>query len=252
MTTTATLTWNPAVLDRKESINRKTAAVTTAAVFMLLLLSLLWLGMYSQSPKPEPDGFSLALGFSTQGSGEDAATPQTNVSPAASINAPSILTQSVEDAPVVNTSNSTVASTNPTVVSQPTVVNGSQFSGFNSSTAVTSGHGNNDNPGLAGDVTGPNLTDNGLNGDSELLGRSALHKERPATQKDVYGKVRVKITVNSQGKVINAIYSSNGSTTADSYLKQISIEAAMKWEWSTDPKHRPEQIGFIDFKYTAQ
>ncbi len=260
MTNTASLNWNPEVLDRKERINRQAAAVTTAAVFSLLLLSLWFLGMYRQNPEPETIGTIIIFGTSAEGSGEDATEPNTsadvqsqqnNSTPSAQTNTPAV-TQNMVEAPAVNSSlTNTTAPT--TINEQPSVVQGSQFSGFNSNANSTSGQGNNNVPSVAGDIrgTGTNLT-GGLTNGEQLDGRSAVHRERPATQKDVYGNVRVKITVNSQGKVISALYSSDGSTTADSYLKQISIEAALKWEWTADPQHRPEQIGFIDFKYTAQ
>jgi len=143
----------------------------------------------------------------------------------------------------------------------PTPDPGSTFGGFKSDNNTAGGKGNDNVPGDKGNPKGTGTawdgngsgTVPGGNGDGwGLSGRSPLKKIQPEGKRDAFGTVRIKITVNSQGKVINAVYSSTGSTTADSYLKQISIEAALKWEWSADPQNRPEQMGYIDFKYAAQ
>jgi outer membrane biosynthesis protein TonB len=143
----------------------------------------------------------------------------------------------------------------------PTPDPGSTFGGFKSDKNTSGGKGNDNVPGDKGNPNGTGTawdgsgsgTVPGGNGDGYgLSGRSALKKIQPKNENKVLGTIRIKITVNSQGKVINAVYSSTGSTTADSYLKQISIDAAYKWEWSADPQNRPEQMGYIDFKYAAQ
>lgn len=189
---------------------------------------------------------------------------------------PDVVTQNNIDAPAVNTNKSKPTQPTPPTnepepdpvipedkpkPAPPTPDPGSTFGGFKSDKNTSGGKGNDNVPGDKGDPKGTGTSWDGTgsgtvpggNGDGwGLSGRSPLKKAQPEGKRDAFGTVRIKITVNSQGKVIKAVYSSSGSTTADSYLKQISIEAALKWEWSADPQNRPEQIGFIDFKYTAQ
>ncbi|CAN5265782.1 hypothetical protein BH09BAC1_BH09BAC1_26860 [soil metagenome] len=251
-------TWNPAITENEKG-NRRKSVITTGMIMSLLLLALFILGMYRQNPLPPPnsDLSVTMLGTTEQGNGEQmptSTTPIANASTAATTSSQpvSALTSQIATAPVVAVSNnpsSTTPAINPN--QNPPLLPG--FTGFQSNTNQTGNHGDDNIPGDKGKPTGTDINGDGHdNGDGVLSGRSPLRKERPVAKNDVSGTVRIKITVNAQGKVIAASFSSQGSTTSDSYLKQLSIDAALKWEWSTDPKNRPEQTGFIDFKYAQQ
>lgn len=203
---------------------------------------------------------------------ETEAQPETEVTPTPEAPVEEVVTQEFEEAPVVAPAKPkpTPEPTKPVETpkeptkpvekpkTEPTPKPGSTFGGFESDENKSGGKGDDQVPGDKGKPggTGTNWEGEGSGtvpggqGDGYgLAGRSPLRRIEPKAEKEVSGTVRIKITVNSQGKVISAVYSSDGSTTADSYLKQISIEAALKWEWTADPQKRPEQVGYIDFKY---
>lgn len=278
-----------------EPSNRRNSAITTAIIMLLVLLALFLFGKYRQNPPPGEKGIAVVFGTTDQGSGDEAPsstnpdverTPEevteTEVQPVEEVQptevtpVEEVVTQTIEEAPVVAPSKPVTQPTKPVEKPKPTEPvkpveqpkpapptpdPGSTFGGFKSDKNTSGGKGNDNVPGDKGDPKGTGTawdgsgsgTVPGGNGDGwGLSGRSPLKKIQPEGKRDAFGTVRIKITVNSQGKVIAAVYSSDGSTTADSYLKQISIEAALKWEWSADPQKRPEQIGWIDFVYKAQ
>lgn len=225
--------------------NRQKSAVVTILIMSLLLLVLFIVGLYKKNPAPQStiniamvpfvDDFAPTTSNNT--------TPKTNNSSAAP--ATTIPTQQFEEAAIMPASPATVSMVAPTPALGSTFLgfsiipsNGNPLTGLQPSNIV--GASNND---------GPN-SHNGLSG--KLEGRATLHRELPATEKQVYGTVRVRVTVNAAGKVVSAVYDASNSTTTDLDLKQLSITAALKWQWSADPKNRPEQVGYIDFEYAPQ
>ncbi|CAN5265623.1 hypothetical protein BH09BAC1_BH09BAC1_26850 [soil metagenome] len=272
-----------------EKDNRRNAFLATIITLALILLILFILGLYRQNPPPEAGGTPLSFGFTDQGM--DGITPtSTNPQPQMEqpkevaqpvtepVTEPEVLTQDFEEAPVISKpveqpkpvekpkeTPKEVPKETPKEAPKPQANPNDMFGGFKSDQNNSGSSGTGGDPGMQGkpngngpsgigDGTGtgtqPGSGGNGLG--YGLSGRSALKKIAPDAKQDVFGTVRIKITVNSAGKVINAVYSADGSTTADSYLKSISIEAAMKWEWSADPQNRPEQLGYIDFVYKRQ
>ncbi len=171
----------------------------------------------------------------------------------------------------------------PPIPAEPTVIPGSTFpkgggkgtgggagnqgspSGTGTGTSGTGGGDGGNGPGSGGGSGSGNGTGSGIGdgpgsgpgsgggsggGTGYSLGNRKPTKQiAPVSDQNKFGTVRIKIFVNSQGKVINAVYSASGSTTTDSYLVAKAKEAAMKWEWSPDPNNNPEQIGYIDFVY---
>ncbi len=246
---------NPEVAERRLKGNQRKSAIFTTLLAALLLVTLLVLGFYQPNQEPKPEHNFVAIGTMEANLNEDAASaaaPGTSTAAIApSVGTPvnsqtvSTVTQTVEDAPTI------AASTSNTATITPPLLPG--FMGFQNHTPTNGNNTGTDD--FAGKPGGTGINPNGGtndNSDGVLDGRSPIFKERPLAKNDVSGTVRVKITVNSKGKVIKAIYSAEGSTSNDAYLKQLSIEAAQKWEWSADSQNRPEQMGFIDFKYAAQ
>lgn len=65
--------------------------------------------------------------------------------------------------------------------------------------------------------------------DRGLQGRGLVGElPRPKYPGNKSGKVVIRVTVNSAGRVTNAVYEPNGSTSSDSALVQAAIEAAKR------------------------
>ncbi len=64
------------------------------------------------------------------------------------------------------------------------------------------------------------------------------------------GRVVVKITVNRQGKVIQAIPGVKGTTNSASCLLAPAKKTALSFKWKPDPKAPAKQIGFIEITFS--
>jgi colicin import membrane protein len=82
-----------------------------------------------------------------------------------------------------------------------------------------------------------------------LSGRKMTVKPNPVVEGNKYGKVVIKITVDKSGNVIDASFTSGGSTTTDSYLVSLSIREAKKAKFDNAPTAADEQFGTITFTY---
>jgi len=102
---------------------------------------------------------------------------------------------------------------------------------------------------IYGDITGPGLGQSGKG--YGMNGRSLGHKPMPVSEKQEYGIVAIKIRVGKNGKVINAQFTSKGSTTTDKYLIDLSIREAYKVTFNPDSNAPDVQIGWVSFHYKA-
>ena len=62
-------------------------------------------------------------------------------------------------------------------------------------------------------------------------------------------KVAVDITVDAKGKVINATFQQKGSTTANSFIKNIALKKARQLQFNVDEQDLQDQIGTIIFNF---
>ena len=93
-------------------------------------------------------------------------------------------------------------------------------------------------------------TGTGLGGNYNLAGRKALSKpkEQPDCQEE--GIVVVRIQVNKNGRVINAIPGVKGSTNTAACLLKPAKLAALKTKWNSDSKAPSKQTGTIIYKFS--
>ena len=70
--------------------------------------------------------------------------------------------------------------------------------------------------------------------------------EKPAEE----GLIRMKIVVNSEGKVISAAYDAVNSTSGDTELIRLSKIAAKSTLWETSSK--PRRSGYMDFRFELE
>lgn len=143
------------------------------------------------------------------------------------------------------------------VVEEPKVDESALFTNTNNNPNQGDGTENGDqgNPdgslesNIYGDITGPGLGNSGKGWG--LNGRSLGHKPQPVSEKQEYGTVTIKIRVAKNGKVVNAQFSSKGSTTTDKYLVDLSIRESYKVTFNPDSKAPDVQVGFVTFHYKA-
>jgi len=119
------------------------------------------------------------------------------------------------------------------------------------------GEGNDNQAGDKGDPNGdPNASSyygqgKGLDGDGNyrLGGRKALNKEKFVQDCNESGVVVVKIEVNQQGKVINAVPGSRGTTNTAPCLMEPAKRAALATKFNSDAKAPAKQTGYIEYEF---
>ncbi len=114
-----------------------------------------------------------------------------------------------------------------------------------------SGNGTGTGVGSGSGTGGGSGSGNGKgSGSGYSLGdRKALLKPAPAYNCDEVGKVVVQITVDKNGKTINATPGIKGTTnTAKCLLDQAKI-AAMNTKWSADENASEQQVGKIEYNF---
>lgn len=121
----------------------------------------------------------------------------------------------------------------------------------------TEGEGNDATGGDKGDPDGdPNASSyygqgKGLDGDGNyrLGGRKALNKEKFVQDCNESGVVVVKIEVNQQGKVINAVPGVKGTTNTANCLLQPAKKAALATKFNSDADAPIKQTGYIEYEF---
>ena len=121
----------------------------------------------------------------------------------------------------------------------------------------STGEGDDTKAGVKGSEKGnPNSTNyygnttEGSGGNYNLAGRKALSKpiEQPDCEEE--GVVVVRITVDKNGKVIQAIPGVKGSTNTAACLLKPAKAAALKTQWNADENAPANQVGTIIYKFS--
>jgi len=119
------------------------------------------------------------------------------------------------------------------------------------------GEGNDNQAGDKGDPNGdPDASSyygqgKGLDGDGNyrLGGRKALNKEKFVQDCNESGVVVVKIEVNQQGKVVNAVAGVKGTTNTASCLLEPARRAALATKFNSDVDAPVKQVGTIIYEF---
>lgn len=82
-----------------------------------------------------------------------------------------------------------------------------------------------------------------------LAGRNIKALPRPSTQFNQEGKVVVRITVNAEGKVVQAVPGFSGTTISDEKTRQIAREAAMRAEFEPATNSTAPAVGTITYTF---
>ncbi|MCO5232669.1 MAG: hypothetical protein LC105_10760 [Chitinophagales bacterium] len=135
---------------------------------------------------------------------------------------------------------------------------GNSKPGGNQGSPDGSMNGGNGTGGSGGGTGGGHGTGDGLGSGSgkgssvshNLTGRNILSKPEVVNNRNALGKVVITVKVNKNGIVTDATYSSQGSSTNDAYLIDLSIKSARKIKFSATSSGADEQFGRITFNYT--
>ncbi len=125
-----------------------------------------------------------------------------------------------------------------------------QGTSSNSSQGNTSGTGNQGEPTGSPDSNNYSGTGLGNKGVSyDLQGRNSLSIPKPQYNLQEGGKVMVEITVDKNGKVVNARPGMPGSTTSNSTLFEAARKAALKAKFNSDSSAPAYQKGTITYHF---
>lgn len=129
---------------------------------------------------------------------------------------------------------------------------GSKNSGTNTtSEGITGGPGNQGVP--SGSVDSNVRGDGGGTGNSgisyDLKGRGFQKLPTPKYDYQGEGRVVVEVSVDREGKVVQAIPGSKGSTTLDEYLLKVAKDAALEARFEAKPEAPAVQKGTITYNF---
>ncbi|MFL9845964.1 energy transducer TonB family protein [Flavobacterium rhizosphaerae] len=252
---------------------------TVATVILLLLALLCILFSLSYFDPPPENGIAINFGTSDVGMGDIQPTEPVRSAPQPTPTPPQtapveeqVVTQDVEDAPVISNEKPTkqppkeqVKPTPKPTPAPPTPSKAtndalnSLINGPKSDGKANGGEGNDNKAGdkgridgtLGGDYNGGSGGGNtrGGNGNYQLGNRGALAKPSPKYTCNEQGTVVVQISVNRSGKVIEANSGVRGTTNAASCLLEQARIAAMNTTWEPDPDAPDKQIGKIIYNF---
>lgn len=251
----------------------------TGSIYILLFLFLIYSGFTAKYLIPSEEGILVNFGQDEAGFGEvePMFTEKIEKEPAEQLELPTIekkevvITQDYEDAPSIdaekekpdNKPDQPQVVTNPKAtykpVEKPKTVNQNALWGKNRNTTSTAsegvvpgGTGNQGSPG--GDINSQNHSLGGGFGNgvtASLEGRESVSLPKPPKmQKE--GTIVVEVTVDKNGKVINAVAGVKGSTTLDNQLKEVARNAAMSSRFSRKDDAPDFQKGKIVYNFRFQ
>jgi len=82
-----------------------------------------------------------------------------------------------------------------------------------------------------------------------LAGRSLAGNDKVIQQCNEEGTIVVQVTVNKQGRVIDAQYSAKGSNSTSQCLIKPAIATAKTFKWNQAPDAPDTQIGFVEINF---
>ena len=258
-----------------ETPEEKKSFAITSAIFAILLLLCVFLGLTYMDPPPE-NGIAINFGTSDVGQGEIQPTepiqsaPQPTVSEPVTAQEDEVLTQD-EDAPVVVTpkKDTKKPTEKPKDPVKPKVetqklpskeTNNALDALLNGKKADGTAQGGHGDDGLAGDKGDPNgsLYSNSFYGNGTgngtgsgtgsgygLNGRRLASPGKKVEQcGNESGTVVVQITVNKSGNVIKTQYT-KGTTNTTPCVLEAAYKTAREYKWQPDSNAPDTQIGFV-------
>jgi len=251
---------------------RKSAAIT-AIILMLLILGVLNFGMKYLDP---PEEYGLAINYGNSALGSVAPVEKTKKkatqkvaekqafvvekmkeTPKEILKEEIISSDTSKDVPVV-AKKKEVLKENPkpklSKESQDALTN---LLNANSSDGKPKGEGDDMVPGVKGEEKSDanslkyyGNTSSGSDGAYNLAGRKALLKPKEQPDCEEEGTVVVRIQVDKNGKVVQAMAGIKGTTNSAPCLLKPAKQAALRTQWNADSKAPTKQVGTIIYKFT--
>jgi hypothetical protein len=171
-----------------------------------------------------------------------------------------IQTQSTEEAVAVNTKKSTSTAA-PTAAAEekpatPTINQNALYKG-KKNTGTGKGDGTGSTPGNQGSINGDPLSNNygeggsGF-GDTPIALRRFTNLVTPQDDGQKTGKIAVRISINREGIVINAVPGVKGTTLNDRELWQKCKEAVMGARLNQSENAPDVQVGVVIFNFKVK
>ena len=282
--------------------HEKKSFLITTGIYALFILLMFFFGLTYMDP-PEERGIAINFGTTDVGSGIVQPDTPVKTSPQPRRTPPpeeveettaeniqeDVVTQEVDDAPVIEKKEEVVKETKkkpeqpkeeikekveeaqpePTPEPEPEPVKEqkpkksvtdameSLMNGPENDGQSEGGEGNDNLSGDKGDPDGdPNAknyygTGKGLDGDGNyrLGGREALSKKKFVQDCNESGEVVVRIEVNRNGDVIKATPGAKGTTNSSSCLFNPAKRAALATKFNSDSKAPSTQVGYITYVF---
>ena len=264
--------------------SKRKSFILTVLLYSLLLLLLFVLKMGEPNIFEGDRGVAVNFGTMDMGSGDTqpiapvktAPVKQQETTPPPTESATEeVITQDVEDAPVIadtkpketkpkevpkeKPEEQVVATPKPPKPDQSTndALNSLLGGPENDGEEAANGEGDDATGGDKGNPNGdPNTSGyygnggSGGNGNYRLGGRAALTKPKERQDCNEYGRVAIKIWVNRAGKVIKAEYTPKGTTNSAQCLRIPALKAAKATKWSPKADAPATQIGKIIYNFS--
>jgi outer membrane biosynthesis protein TonB len=258
-------------------VKYKRGIIFSLIVHCLCLFILLAMGLEVPDPPPPEKGILIDLGRDAMGKGEQekkavkktptktskpkqtvpvktqvAKVDHTKKTPTKKIKTVKQLRQEIKN---IDKQVKQVENKKQTFVPAPQKVNQNALFPGNS---TSKGQGNTSGKGDMGEKTGIQDAKNYEKGEDlgakninyNLKGRSVVALYKPIYNSQEEGTVVMKITVNSAGKVTNAVFQERGSTTSNYALIQAAKKAALSTVFNSGS--RAYQIGTITYTFVLQ
>ena len=255
-------------LEKQDRKNKVTSSVLTMTIGGTLLLLLFVFSLKAPALPDEQEGMIIDFGYSDTGTGIEESTVNATPPPPPPQKVSKqeeVVTQDVEDAPVIKTEKKQEKKVKTPVQTQPQTqqvkIDPNQtFKGFkNTPVKGSSSDGPGNGPGNFGKPDGdPN---GGLGGEGNnpygkgvgysLDGRSMVSRPNIDGTPPEPGKVVLKISVNQNGVVTSATYERKGSTIVDQGTINKAINSVKNKRLFDQKSDAPEiQEGYITINYS--
>lgn len=267
---------------QEENNYPKAVAISTGIMAAFLVLSyFIAIGTFEPPVEAGMGGIVVNYGTSVEGMGTDYTSieepsadpnannkapdkvvpiPQEQQQSAVESSAKEIVTQNTEEAVSVNTKKSTSTAAPTAAVEEkpakPTINQNALYKG-KKNTGTGGGDGTGSTPGNQGSVNGDPLSNNygeggsGF-GDTPIALRRFTNLVTPQDDGQKTGKIAVRLSINKDGIVINAVPGVKGTTLNDRELWQKCKEAVMGARLNQSENAPDVQVGVVIFNFKVR
>ncbi|MFI5159675.1 MAG: energy transducer TonB [Sphingobacteriales bacterium] len=268
---------------QQEEENNYPKAFLATGIIMAALMAMCYFIVFTNPPPPEmgTGGILVNYGTTDAGMGTDYMSTEepskaehpnhtrpTKVTPAkptpqktvAEQSDKKVVTQTTEDAPVVNNSSKkptkSVSTEQPARPAKPTVNQNALYKG-KSTGGTGEGDGTTNTPGNQGKPNGSNLSNNyngtgSGNGGLALGNRSFVYKPSVEGSNRIGGVIVVEIHVDKQGNVVSAAAGAKGTTITDYRLFTACENKAKTAKFNPSDRAPDVQVGYMTFVFKVQ